>query len=80
MRPPICGICDKMLISKDDGGLIYFNKRPSDIEWEERMEEIGGIGHPPYAEWFCKKHFEKANNLKHLPINEALKNLRSEGT
>jgi len=60
--------------------LIYFKKRPSDIEWEKRMEEIGGLGHPPYAEWFCKKHYERENKLKHLPINEAIKILRSEGT
>ncbi len=50
MRPPICRICDKKLIDKDDGGLIYFKKRPSDIEWEKKMEEIRGVGHPPYAE------------------------------
>ena len=80
MKPPICRICDKKLADMDDGGLIYFKKRPSDIEWEKRMEEIGGVGHPPYADWFCKKHYEKAMELKHLPINEALKILRSEGT
>jgi len=80
MRPPICRICDNNLEDKDDGGLIYFKKRPSDIEWEKKMEEIGGVGHPPWAEWFCKKHYEKANKLKHLSINEALKILRSEGT
>ncbi len=80
MRPPICRICDKNLVDKDDGGLIYFRKRPSDKEWEKRMEGIGGVGHPPYAEWFCKKHYDRAKELKHLPINEALKILRSEGT
>ena len=50
MRPPICRICDKRLATMDDGGLIYFKKRQSDIEWKKRMEEIGGVGHPPYAE------------------------------
>ena len=80
MRPPICRICDKTLEEKDDGGLIYFKKRQSDVEWEKRMEEIRGVGHPPYAEWFCKKHFKKANELRHLPIDEALKNLMLEGT
>ena len=80
MKPPICRICDKKLTDLDDGGLIYFKKRPSDIEWEKRMEEIGGVGHPPYAEWFCKNHYDKANELRHLPINEALRILMPEGT
>ena len=79
MRPPICRIWDKELAEKDDGGLIYFKKRQSDIEWEKRMEKIGGTGHPPYAEWFCKKHYQKANELKHLTIDEAFKNLAIEG-
>jgi len=72
MRPPICRICDKELADINDGGLIYFKKRPSDIEWEKRMKEIGGVGHPPNAEWFCKKHYGKANELKHLTISKAL--------
>ena len=80
MRPPIFGICDKELEENDDGGLIYFKKRPSDIEWEKKMEKIGGVGHPPYAEWFCKKHYEIASKWKHLPIDEALKLIRSEST
>ena len=58
----------------EDGGLIYFKKTPSDIEWQERMEKIGGVGHPPWAEWFCKEHYDKAKALKHLPKGEALKN------
>ena len=73
MRPPICGICGKRMEDMEDGGLIYFKKRPSDIEWQERMERTGGAGHPPLAEWFCAKHYDKAKALKHLTINEALK-------
>ncbi|MFX0136104.1 MAG: hypothetical protein ACFFDN_20860 [Candidatus Hodarchaeota archaeon] len=72
MRPPICKICDKKLAEINDGGLVYFKKRQTDIDWEKRMEEIGGVGHPPYAEWFCKKHYGKAIELKHLPLDEAL--------
>lgn len=78
MRPPICKICDKKLVDKDDGGLIYFKKRPSDIKWEKKMEKIGGVGHPPYAEWFCRKHYDRANELKDLTIDEALNMLMSE--
>ena len=80
MRPPICCICDKKIVDLDEGGLIYFKKRPSDIEWERRMEKIGGVGHPPYAEWFCKKHYNKANELKHLSIDKALNILMFEGS
>lgn len=80
MRPPICRICDKKLADRDDGGLIggliYFKKRPSDIEWGERMRKIRGIGHPPYAEWFCKDHYDKAYRLKYLTIDEAMKILK----
>ncbi|MHA1752266.1 MAG: hypothetical protein ACTSXT_14560, partial [Candidatus Helarchaeota archaeon] len=65
MRPPICAICDKKL-DKNDGGLIYFKKRPSDIEWDKKMEEKGMVGHPPYAEWFCKKHYQIAKKLQNL--------------
>ena len=64
----------------NNGGLIYFKKRPTDIEWEKHMEKIKGVGHPPHAEWFCKKHYDKASELKHLSIDEALKILRFEGT
>jgi len=78
MKPPICYICDKELVDLDEGGLIYFRKRLSDIEWEKKMKEIGGVGHPPYAEWFCKKHYEKANGLSHLTIDIALNILSSE--
>jgi len=61
----------------NDGGLIYFKKRQSDFDWEKKMEEIGGVGHPPYAEWFCKKHYERANELSHLTIDIALNILSS---
>jgi hypothetical protein len=73
MKPPICRICDKTLEGQDDGGLIYFKKRHSDIQWEKRMEEIGGVGHPPNAEWFCRMHYKKAKELKELTIDKALK-------
>ncbi len=79
MKPPICRVCDKELGEKDDGGLVYFKKRQSDKDWEKRMEEIKGVGHPPYAEWFCKQHFKKAKELKHLHIDKALKKLVIEG-
>jgi hypothetical protein len=77
LRPPICVICDKKLVDMDDGGLIYFKKRPSDIEWEEYMEKKGYVGHPPYAEWFCKSHYNRAYELKDLTIDKAMKILKT---
>ena len=76
MRPPICAICDKKMLDTEDGGLIYFKKRPSDIEWNKNMEQKGMVGHPPYAEWFCKEHYEKARELEHLTIDVAFKKLK----
>jgi len=77
MKPPVCSICDKRLDYPDEGGLIYFKKRSSDKKWDKRMEEKGMVGHPPYAEWFCKEHYEKANELKDLAIDEAMKQLKT---
>ena len=70
MRPPVCAICGKELTK--DGGLIYFKKRPSDIAWRDRMDEKNMVGHPPYAEWFCGEHYERAKEVQHLTIDEAL--------
>jgi hypothetical protein len=72
MKPPICIVCNIKISNREEGGLVYFKKRQSDLEWEKKMEDIGGTGHPPYVEWFCKKHFKQANQLKHLPIEDAL--------
>jgi len=77
MRPPICRICDKNL-ETDEGGLIYFKKRPSDIEWDVRIEKIGGVGHPPYADWFCNKHYNEAYELKHFPIDKAMEIMKNK--
>ncbi len=73
MKPPICCICHKRLDDPDEGGLIYFKKRLSDKKWDKKMEKNGMVGHPPYAEWFCGEHYEKANELKDLPIDKAMK-------
>jgi hypothetical protein len=74
MLPPICCICDKDFRDSDEaeGGLVYFKKRPSDLEWEKKMEEEHSTGHPPYAEWFCSEHYQKAKELEELNIDEAM--------
>ena len=74
MRPPECDICGE----SDGCDLVYFKKRPSDIEWDNRMEKNNFVGHPPYVEWFCKKHYPSAAKLSNLPINEARASLRKE--
>jgi len=76
MKPPICCICAKDFRSSDEGGLVYFKKRPSDEEWDNMMVEKDWVGHPPYAEWFCREHFEKAKALENLTIDNALKKLK----
>ena len=77
MKPPICIICDKR-IPQEEGGVIYFKKRKSDVEWVKRMERTGSVGHPPYAEWFCKKHFKAAKELEELTITEAMQILKDK--
>ena len=64
MKPPICIICDTRFTPSDEGDVIYFKKTKWDIEWEEEMERKGSVGHPPYAEWFCEKHFKAAKELE----------------
>ena len=76
MKPPVCCICDKRLDYPDEGGLIYFKKRPSDKKWDKNMEEKGMVGHPPYAEWFCGDHYKKAVVLKDLTIDKAMEKLQ----
>ena len=68
MKPPICIICNRRFNPQEEGGIIYFKKRESDKEWDER--EI--VEHPPYAEWFCKEHIIQAENLSGLIIDEAM--------
>ncbi len=75
MRPPVCCVCDKRLLDAEDGGLIYFKKRPSDEDWIKKMEEKDMVGHPPYAEWYCNEHHSEAIKLKHLHIDDAMKKL-----
>ena len=75
MKPPVCCICDKNL-EADEGGLVYFKRRPSDLKWDERAKQPGFVGHPPYAEWFCGRHYERAKELSDLTIDIALKKLK----
>ena len=77
MKPPVCVICDRD-IEENEGGVVYFKKRFSDHVWDRRMERIGGVGHPPYAEWFCKKHYTIAKDLENLTIDKAINTIQEE--
>ncbi len=76
MRPPICAICNSDL-EGDEGGLIYFLKGPSDLEWDIRAAEPDFVGHPPYAEWFCGKHYQLAQKYTDSILAEALKKIKA---
>ncbi|MHA1684232.1 MAG: hypothetical protein ACTSUE_25065 [Promethearchaeota archaeon] len=80
MKPPRCIICGKRLvydeIDNETRGLVEFKKTESDREWDADHPPE----HPPYAEWFCSKHFKRASDLKNLHRHEALKILTREGS
>lgn len=76
MMPPCCRICKGDFDPGDGAGLVYFQKTESDHAWDRRMQEEGMVGHPPYAAWYCKTHFEAAEELSHLPRTEASAQLR----
>ncbi len=77
MRPPTCRICDKDL-EENEGGLVSFRKRFSDLVWERKMKRINGVGHPPYTDWFCEKHYQRAQELKDLTIDKAMAIMNEE--
>lgn len=68
MKPPVCIICNVRFEPEEEGGVVNFAKRKGDLEWEKR--DI--VEHPPYAEWFCGKHFDYAKSLSELTINIAM--------
>ncbi|MBN1330303.1 MAG: hypothetical protein JXA54_12590 [Candidatus Heimdallarchaeota archaeon] len=73
----MCRICDKDL-DENEGGLVSFKKRFSDKVWERKMKRIHGVGHPPYMDWFCEKHYQRAKDLKDLTIDKAMAVMNSE--
>ncbi len=75
MKPPICCICHRGFDPDKEGGLVWFAKRTSDIEWDRWIEETGDTGHPPYADWYCAAHIEQAHSLSHLTIDAAFARL-----
>lgn len=78
MRPPICEVCEKGMRENEDCKLIYFKKSEKDLKWDEKASQPGYVGHPPYAGWFCSEHLERAEELAHLTLPEAMKILNKE--
>jgi len=78
MRPPECAICGNEFEPGEKGGVVKFKKRFSDHAWIRKMKRIAGVGHPPYSDWFCEKHFDRAKELSNLPINKAMEIMRAE--
>ena len=42
------------------------------------MKVEGLTGHPPYADWFCEKHYDAAKELTKLTMPEAMEVLREK--
>ncbi len=78
MKPPICEVCSKRMGENDECKLLYFKKGPNDLKWDKKASKLGFTGHPPYAAWFCPKHLEKAQNLTHLTLPEAIRILKKD--
>jgi hypothetical protein len=77
VKPPICAICHKRL-AENEGGLVYFTRRESDIAWDEKREKTGMIGHPPWVAWFCDDHIGKAREFSGLTIDRAIAGIRAD--
>ena len=74
MKPPVCEICFKRFNPQEEGGVVNFTKRKSDVEWDKK--DI--IEHPPYAEWFCGEHFAYAEKLSELTIDKAMVKIKEK--
>ncbi|MBU0527542.1 MAG: hypothetical protein ABH983_01630 [Candidatus Micrarchaeota archaeon] len=78
MMPPVCKICNKDFRNEEECGLLHFKKTEKDDEFDRKCEEDGFVGHPPYAAWFCKEHYEEAKKLINLTLDEAMEILRKK--
>lgn len=77
MKPPICRICGKKL-ENGEGSLVSFTLTESDRVWKAHMAKIGGIGHPPWMDWFCEKHIAKAQSLANYDIGTAITMMKQD--
>ena len=78
MMPPICEICSREFDPDKEGGLIYFKETEKGRAFERRAKAEKITGHPPDAAWFCGAHYEEAEKIVHLTIDDAVKNLKKK--
>lgn len=71
MMPPICEICEKEFDPDQEGALLYFKKTEKGIEFDRKVE-LGMVGHPPYAAWFCGEHVEEARKHTGFTLEQAM--------
>jgi len=80
MMPPECCLCDLPGGTDNEFNLVYFASTPEVKQWQHKMEESGLTGHPPNAAWFCQFHFPAADQLSSLPIDQAMTELKQDGS
>lgn len=74
MEPPICSVCEKE--DFENAEVVYFLETKAVLDEQKRMNERELSYHPSNAAWFCPKHLAAAKALVHLPIDEALSQLK----
>ncbi len=67
MKPPRCELCNRSFNPKEGGGLIQFS--------DYTPLPDGITGHPEGVEWFCSRHVDAANDLRHLSSADAMREL-----
>jgi len=80
MMPPTCCLCDLSDQKDNEFNLVYFASTPEVKQWQYEMDTSGLTGHPPNAAWFCQFHFPAAKRLSSLPIDQAMAELKQDGT
>ncbi len=76
MKPPICSICNKPFTG--EGGLIYFKETSDDLVHNKSFNQVGFVGHPSNAFWFCGDHLISAQKYSGLTKTEAFKILNNK--
>jgi hypothetical protein len=66
MKPPTCYVCGRT--DDPETELVSF----ADFQ----PLKNGMTGHPHGLEWFCSAHRDSAKRLSHLPIEQAMQQLR----
>lgn len=80
MMPPECCLCAPSGQKESESNLVYFASTPEVKQWQHEMDKSGLTGHPPNAAWFCQLHFPAAKRLSSLPIDQAMSQLKQDGT